>query len=231
MARTRRTVSRRRPMRRRRERADWVYRPDLFDQIGAQIESLGTYTPVSKTVGKGVENLSNFVLYDSQNRLSGMLNISPVTRDALPRAARAEGRGPLVLGCDGFVDLTTTTWGIGNILHFGLRAVVIEQDPASGFAFIAPTYSMWQQSTFNADQIAIWRNSGNIAHEVRFVRQFSTGAEQQRWMVPFRFRTRRRLKPYQAFMLLVEFADYGLSSVGGVIRPFIRTLVSDAGHD
>lgn len=230
MARTRRRMARP-PRTRRRPRADWVYRPDLYDTSGGLLDGLGTYTGSSKSVGKGIENLSNFILYDSQNRLAGIANTAPNQWVQYPRAMRAEGKGPLILGCSGHIMASSTTWGIGNEFHLGLRAVVVEQDTASGNIYVAPTYSMWNISTFAPDQPAVFANSGNIAHEVRFSRRFSTGSEVSLFRIPFTFRTRRRLKPYQCFALIVEYTDYGLNVVGGGVRMWIRTLVSDEGHD
>lgn len=213
-------------MRRSRPRADWVYRPDLYDDLGNVVDGAGTYTVNVKSMTPGVETARALILYDSENRLAMLARYTTQATVEYPRAARAEGRGPLILGVEGHIEFFPTTWALGVEHHFGWRIAIVEQDPNAPTVYFPPGYNMLLASTIAGDQAAIYRNSGNILWERHTFHRFGAGNDVTSWHLVVKLRCRRRLLPYQCLALYMEGRA---GTVTGGMRPWLRTLVSDEG--
>jgi len=220
MARTRRRMTKT-----PRKRADWVYRPDIFDEAGALLDGKGTYTPRATSVSAGIANAVGKVLYDSHNRRSFATMDAGNVISSLPSYARAEGARAQMLAVKGQIVVVPSTWSAGSIVTLGFRIVELEADPIDGTASIDAAYSMMATSNVNAQQVANFANDRDWDWETRSYRSFETGATMGRWVIPVSFRTRRRLKPNNGYYLYIENAG----SVSCSIIPWLRTLVVDEG--
>lgn len=217
--------SRRRMARPPRKRADWVYRPDIFDEAGALIDGKGTYSPRSTSVSSGIANAVGKVLYDSHNRLSAVTADAGNVMLQLPRVARAEGSRAQILAVSGQIVVIPSTWSVGTIVTLGFRISEFEQSPLDGTASLDAGYSMLAVTNVQADVAAVWANDRSWDWETRNYRSFETGATPARWVIPVRFRCRRRLKPNMGYFLYME--NSGTVSVN--VIPWLRTLVVDEG--
>lgn len=221
MARTRRKM----PARRARRRADWVFRPDLFDSAAGNVDANGTYSPFAFNLPGGLANARWSSLYDSNGYLAFVANAGAGNVGTpLPRAARAEGRRPYVKWVRGKILLQAATWTVGSIFRLGIRFGVWNQNPASGNIIVSAAYSMWNATTLNDDQVAVFANDGEWQKEVRMLRTFSTGNEQTAWEVPVSFPVRRSLRPNQAYGVYLESTT---GSATLAVQYWLQTLVAD----
>lgn len=219
MARSRR---RRAPMvRKSRRRADWVYRHHAYTPIGGAADSLGTYAPRIITQVSGIATAQSHVLYDSQNWLatSGQGGIN--TNAVLSRSGRAEGRNPTILATEGIIYVEPSTWAIGNLIAYGWRLGVWEQDLTGVFS-LDPQYSMWVESA-PGPVCGQWANNGrNNAAERRIHYGFS---DNQAFMVlRVKWRGRRILKPNECWGIYTELES---TSVNVRQQFWLRSLVED----
>lgn len=224
--------SRRRTSRRRRPRADWVFRGSGHGGNltgGLLDDNLASYTPVVTSINVGSANARALILYDSQNTLTHPH--SDATTGAmtfLPGAARAEGRNPTILAVVGQLYIEPSTWAAGQIQAYGIRIGAFEQDPQTGLLSLDPDYSMWNilAAPVVSAQASTWANWKNWDYEHRTFRVFTTSNGNGGFQIPIRFRCRRRLKPWQCYAVYMEGEN---TSVNARIQPWFRTLVSDEG--
>lgn len=221
-------------MRRRGGRADWVYRANtqiaadnVPDFIGTS-DTYGTYEPVLTTLGPGAVNAIGKWLYDSHNWLRTVAGsqAGPVAGNQrvsfLHRAARAEGKKALILGVQGHIFVSPTTWAVGSAFAIGVRIGAFEQDPVQGALSLDANYSLWQ--VVGTSNPADWANSRDWVWETRRDHQFSDNQSFIR--IPIRIRCRKWLMPYQGMGVLMETEA---SSTNVVIQCWLRTLVADEG--
>lgn len=193
---------------------------------------LASYWPGVTTLTVGPTTARALILYDSVNRMSNLINRGgAVVADAgvLSRAARAEGRGPLILKTEGTIYFEPSTWSLGQIQAYGMRLGAFEQDPESGTLLLHPDYSMWNEDipTLGVSaQPATWANTEGWVWERRTFRVFTTSNGNGGIQYSMRWSGRRRLKPDQCWAFYLEGEN---TSVNARIQPFFRSLVSDEG--
>lgn len=221
MARTRRRMAK--PPR-RRQRADWVYRPRLYDDAGNAFDDLGTYDPVTKSLVAGISTPQAGVLYDSHNYMTQAVATTAASNVRLARAARAEGRNPKVMRVQGMMTVRPSVWAIGSQIQLGIRFGIFEQSPDVGSLILDPEYTMWLQTIEGKDSPATMANDRKWQHERRFIRLFDTNATQ--FTLPFNFRVNRSLLPHECYAVYFEGSS---SSVNLVLQCWFRTLVQDEG--
>jgi len=230
--------SRRRARAPRRLKADWVYRgvalypgdtaSDAWLDESLGLASYFMESPITWTAGTA--NARFLVLYDSQNRLTQLLNTFSVagsfgTVTAVPKAARAEGRNPRILASEGQVVITPSAWALGNVMFFGARLGVFEQDPSSGQVVLNADYHMMGASASIHSQAATWANQPGWVREWYVYRTFHAERVPE-YIFRYRWRGRRVLEPHQCFGLYLESDS---TSVNMATRPACRTLVADEG--
>lgn len=224
MARSRRraTSRPRRAFTGRRPRPDWVYRSNAIRSDGTA-DLLGTYKWPTFSVTSGKANASILMLYDSQNYLRQPVN-TLTGSFFLAQSGRAEGAKPLCLRVQGQIYSRPSTWALGNVLAYGLRILVVEQDPETGLGTIDADFGMWQPTV--AGKEGTWRNPQQIVWEKRYWRSYSSNETSPSLILPIDVRMRRRLKSNEALALYMETAD---TSVTAVFQMWLRTLVVDEG--
>lgn len=222
----------------RRPKADWVYR-GMFETPGSEppadpwvseAQGLASYTEFVGTFAAGPTSARFLVLYDSRNRLAELASTWSVAGGfnsiaMMPRAARAEGKKPLILASEGQIYLRANTWALGNIMAWGYRIGVFEQDPLTGLVVLNADYSMWNTSADWNDQVSTWANQSGWVQERRFWRTFNADFPSDT-SFSYRWRGRRRLKEHECFGIYLEAES---TSVNMLTQPWCRTLVSDEG--
>lgn len=233
--------TRRRMMRRRRPKADWVYRhgvwvpgddPDILTSgwyIGDIAQA--TYSPIPDVVQSSAAAARGYILYDSQNRLNAVASTFSTAAGArgvglLSRAARAEGRGALCLRVQGQILMRPDTWSLGNQFYIGLRIGVFEQDPEMGNLLVSADYNMMDTGQLGPVAAGVWANDAQFVWEKRFWLSYNTDRAEPAINQYIDVKFRRRLKPNQCLGLYVENSE---SSVSVVIQRWLRTLVVDEG--
>jgi len=193
--------------------------------------SLASYFGNTTTMGSGRTNARAIILYDSHNRISTLANtwnsaLGSATVAALSRSARAEGRKALCKRVQGQMLFRPSTWALGNIMSFGWRLGVFEQDSAVGSILLDAEYSMFDPSLEWSTSVAVWANdSGNIA-ERRYFKGFRSDDPAPGVMQSFDVRFKRSLPPNMCLALYMEGSS---SSVSVTFQPWLRTLVHDEG--
>lgn len=129
--------SRRSSFRRQGPKFDWVYRPT---EVGEGAPDVGSYAGVQTlAIASGLTGAYAIVLYDSIDWLSQVSRNS----NLLPRAARAEGRHPLIGAVDIDIAFVPDTWAEGGYMQWGWRLGWFEQDPTTGVPAVLDDYTMW----------------------------------------------------------------------------------------
>lgn len=212
----------------KRQRADWVYRPNMFDDTGALIDQQGTYDQTIATITPGVVNSQAFWLYDSVNRLKQLGAIGGANFVQVPRVARAEGRNPLVLAVELTMFITPSTWALGSQFRHGIRLMTIDQDPDDGLALFNAEYTMWDAAGAGLPRAAIFANEKNLWREWRFARFFNNDSTTPIWAFYGRWRGRRSIRPEQGLALFHQ-TDNTAATTTLQIQRWCRTLVVDEG--
>lgn len=223
--------------RRRRLRADWVYRFDSmsYDAEGDRVpeSGLGTYSGSIIGHSVGIAEAQSHILYDSQNYIAhwaagGDVNSLALAPIFISGAARAEGRRPTILAVEGVVFVIGSDWSLGSELSMGMRIGVFEQSVDTGNFVIDPSYSMWGNPVGAAENnVSIWANNGrNNAWERRPFLRYMPGNEKNYIQVFVRWRGRRRLEPSECFGLYTELEP---GSNACQCQYWLRTLVADEG--
>lgn len=239
MPRRRRRFTSRRSAPQRRPKADWVYRgADYIPGDPADNDwleenpDLASYGHSVQGVTAGLNGAAAWILYDSMNRRAQLLNTFSTaggwdTVALLPRAARAEGRNPLILATEGQLLIRPSTWALGSLMAFGLRIGIFEQDPSDGLLLLDAEYHMrnaFAGSTGHS-QAATWANDRMWVWERRYYVTFDS-TRPAALNLDIRWRGRRTLKPHQCFAIYCE-ADS--ASVNLTVQRWMRTLVVDEG--
>jgi len=173
-----RAAKRKTTLRKRRQRADWVYRGYEYDEEGGAVLDHETY-------GNSVFTLSGTtpaagVLYDSRAYL-----MESTTRGGGPgamlKAGRAEGgRRPHIIRVQGYIFPEPTTWAVGSLIEVAFRIGIFEQDIPTGDV-ITPSidWTMWNNVGLLPEQSATWANMRRQnLWERRIRRRFSTSNDQ-----------------------------------------------------
>lgn len=223
MARSRRSKPAR--MFQKRQRADWVYRPDMVDDTGALIDQMGTYDSTVKLQTTGVANSTLSWLYDSVNRLKVLGAIGGAGFVQVPRAARAEGRNPLCLAAEISLILQPQTWAVGDQYRLGIRLMHAEQDPDDGLPLFNAEYTMWEPAAAGTPRAAIFANERTFIREWRTAAQFNDNS--QLWVFRRFVRFRRALPPERGLGIFLQMPN--TSSVNLNVQFWCRTLVVDEG--
>lgn len=206
-----------------RPRPDWVYRNDARAVAGlGGSDDLGTYSVVVKALTSGVVNALGMVLYDSANRMQANVPAG-AGQGYLSRAARAEGRKPHIRAVEGLVYLEPTAWALGNLIAYGSRILIAEQDIDTGVPVLDAEYSMWANGLVTS--ASLWANQGR--QNVQEKRLFYGFSDNQAFTVArYSWTGLRALEPHEALFLYMELET---TSVNVRFQPFLRTLVSDEG--
>lgn len=226
MARSRRRMAT--PPRRRR-RADWVYRGNVWLADGSVGDARGSYHSVSTAVPTGAANASGKILYDSINYLQESVGIVPIGAQ-LHRAGRAEGRRPLCHRVQGHVIVQPQTWALGSQLNVAQAIIISAQDANSGAPLVEAAFSLWDSVAGDPQsQPNVYANWTGVLHVQRLSTTFSDNASFFRFR--WNHRVNRRLNSNECLWLYTEAsAQSGTSaSVNVNIVPWCRTLVSDEG--
>lgn len=217
-------------MRRKRQRFDWVYRDDIYDDAGALFETGGTYTSTTNSIPPGVDASAAKILYDSSNYIGRMVGAGGVVPAYFGSAARAEGRKPYIKWCQGFFTWRPSTWALGSVSALGVRIAKFEQDPITGQILVTPTYTMWSRTNLTGDNPSNHANSHRHFLDRRLVRGFSDNAAiwTTQWSVPIR----TTLQPHECLAIFFESAgnpNPPITSVTNILAGlYARTLVSDS---
>lgn len=222
--------TRRRRFSPRRRKADWVYRGNALgnsvDPPLDNTDTLGTYTSAIVSIASGLANARGHILYDSQNRFLTLMGPSLGGVATGNRAARAEGQKPLMLAVEGGLYFEPSAWAVGNVVSYGIRLGVFEQDPNLGSLLLPADYSMWNTGSSNGPDV--YANNGRMnAREWRWAKGYTdAGTTSVARFHYFRWKGRRRLEPNECFALYCEVPS---TSVTGRFQFWFRTLVSDEG--
>lgn len=206
-----------------RTRADWTYRPNLRDAVGALVDNLGTYEPTLTVLTPGVANAQARVLYDSHNYVSNMVQIAGATV-RFPSPARAEGAKARIIMVEGMIVSAPSVWAVGSTFSLGLRFGIFEQDAGVGAFLIDPAYTMWAPSLNIPQNPAYWANDKKWQHERRAVEVFTENTV--RFDRRFRFRVNRTIMPHECYGIYIESQT---GSVNLSNQLWFRTLVADEG--
>lgn len=216
------------PSRRRRPKADWVYRSNVFDTAGGLVDDLGTYAPQYQTL---IANTSLAgVLYDSHNFTAnaiggGIPGGGAGVQRPIWSPARAEGGRAYVHRVEGTMFVTPSNWALGSQFQFGVRFGIFEQDPVVGALLLDPNYNMLTAGAAFVVQPALWANDRKWQHEFREHRTFTDNATIFRYR--FRVTVRRSLMPNECYALYMENPAAETSTISS--KFWFRTLVSDEG--
>lgn len=211
--------------------ADWVYRDHVYDDTGALIAAAGTYSNQPFTLTAGVANAQGKVLYDSHNYIKQGVQLTAGAMIPFGSQGRAEAGRATILGYEGILAITPTTWAAGTNIRLGVRVGVFEQDAGTGFFLVDPAYTMFTSSPNLSLNASAWANSRTWVEERRVYRAFSTSNDQALQVLRFRRRCRRRLNPHECFGMFLEINNQA-GTTGGVNMEgtlWMRTLVSDEG--
>lgn len=213
----------------RMPKPDWVYRTDAFDGAGVLADSHGSYVNRTTTVLAGPNEAVAKVLYDSHNYIQRLVQIGG-QQIVLSSSARAEGRSAFVHRVQGVV-FATPIWSGTDNARFGFRFGVFEQDENSGDLLLEAGYTMWSETNLGniALSTAMFANDRMWQRERRFFAIRESGVSPSVYAFPFNFPVRRRLNPDQCYAMYFEGDATPVASVNIVLRPFLRTLVSDEG--
>lgn len=215
---TRRTTSRRR-------RGDWCYRPNYRSGTISgytATDLLGSYDETLTAFTSGAASSGAKILYDSKNRLvQPMRGGSGALTAAMPGAARANQRGPLIHMVVGVVYCEPTTWALGNLIAWGWRVGIFEQHPVSGDILLDADYSMWVTGP-DITYPATWANMPRQnLWETR--RHFGFSDNQRFFTMPIMVRVNRRLQDHECLAIYTEGES---TSVNTRHQYWLRTLVS-----
>lgn len=207
-----------------RQKADWVYRPNFYDEAGGTVDALGTYDAHTKSLASGFGAAIGAVLYDSHNRRNfvvNQLNFATI----LPGYARAEGSMPFIKWVRGMIYFSPTTWALGDAISLGLRFGMFEQDAASGQFLLDANYNMWSPASADMNVApAHWANTRTWQREFRKYYGFSDNARV--FNAYFSFPVKRRLRPHECYGVYMET---GSGSATANVGMMLSTLVADEG--
>lgn len=228
MARSKRTFKRKRKV-----RADWVYRPQVQGQSARGAYSgLGTNL-IPNNVGAGLFNQQAFILLDSTAFLRVLTTESFQTTADLPAAARPEWkRLPTVHMVEGDIPFRLSQFLTGNQVLWGWRLGWFEQDTIDGRLSLQAEWSMFEpqiQGTTLQDDLATFANeSKQNLRERHFFRRNETEDLKTAGVFQFRERLNSRA-PTEKHALAILFEMSGTYSSSGVtmeLWPFVRSLIS-----
>lgn len=208
---------------RRRGKADWVFRDDIFDQAGNNVDAGGTYTPWGSFVLlPGQATAQGHVLYDSANYRQYVRSIGNVP---VPYGSwsRAEGRQARTLMVRGSFAVTPSNWALGSSYFFGARIVVCDQDEF-GSPLLSALYTMWAAPLANELRPARWANGYHNKWEMYHIERFNDNNFTRNWRVFTR--ARARLRPNECLAFYTESAT---GSVNLTVNCRLSTLVVDEG--
>lgn len=213
------------PRRRARRSFDWVYRPDIWDESGNQVDSRGTYSPIIKSLTVGPSNALGLILYDSEERLTaGAAWTANNAPRQLIRAARAEGRRPFIKMVTGQFYVEPSAWAAGNVVALGMRIGIFEQTSDTGAIGIQSTYNMWSQTAANPWQPANFANDRKSRlWETRVMKTFNASTANS-WVIPIRASINRTLGPEECLAIYLEGES---TSVNMRLQSWLRTLIAD----
>lgn len=208
-----------------RPRMDWVYRPNVAAEtispwVGGN-DLIGSYDENLFGESSGLNGASSRILYDSHNRIATVMRTGTGLSVPMANAARVSGRGPMMHRVQGIIYVEPTTWAIGNLIAWGWRIGVFEQDPGSGAIELDADYSMWTQSA-SAIPVASWANQRRVnLWERRVHYGFSDNATftVQKLNVPLKV----RLQDHEC---LAIYTEGEATSVNVRVQYWLRTLVS-----
>lgn len=214
---------------RKRMRADWVYRGNVWLSDGSLGDGRASYHSSPTSVPTGSSNAAGKVLYDSYNYLQESVGVVPIGAQ-LNRAARAEARKPFIHRVAGHIVVQPSSWAVGNILQVAAAVIIAPQEATSGAPLVDSDFSLWSFNTGDP-QVApnVYANWTNVIAIRRMHRAFSDNGAM--FVMPVNCRVRRSLSTEQCIFLYFEASDLsgGGGSINCTIIPWLRTLVSDEG--
>lgn len=207
-------------------KADWVYRPNIYDDAGSPFDTFGTYSPWPTVLTSGQNNAEGLILYDSHNYLNKVVSFGNIPIP-FANAARAEGSRAKVIAVEGHMTVVPSAWAVGTVFQLGMRFGIFEQDAVGGFVLVDTNYNMFFQTALTQLHPAVHANTRLWQREFRRREDFieNRGSFTYR----FRFRVNRFLNPNQCYAIYLESSTTNPSSVNLSLTPWFRTLVADEG--
>lgn len=222
--------------RRRRPRADWVYRNDVVGEDSA-LNSYGGWQPsnVVRSLGSGIDGAISTILYDSPNFLR-VLNGADIVAGGvgadwiLSQAARiTERKHPTAIAVEGHVYWSPTTFTLGSRLIVKGRLGWYEQDDDTGQVLLETGFDIWDGPGDTLANNA--NNSIEHIHDFCWAQQGIVDNTIINGMRHFMWRGRRR-QPSERHCLAIVWEQPNTSAYSNTgIRMFTQMRALMAGQD
>jgi len=221
--------SRRRMMRTKRERTDWVYRSDMYGlrdggNVGGQSLD-GTYDWDVRSLTSGQATAQVLWLVDAADRELSLAAVADATATLQSRAAKPEQKRTQVRAVEGVIYFEPTTWAVGNLMAIGVRIAAFEQDINTGQAVVDGSYTMWRRAGANGPErmaASIYANDRQLnMYERRMWKAFASNNEAL-MVMKIRARLRWSLPSHHGLALWLEGENTG---VNVRYQTWLRTLV------
>lgn len=227
MSRTRRRT----PMRRKKRRADWVYRTHYGESV-----THGGYQPAtSVTVARNLVapatiNSQALILLDSQAFMEVLMADSFSFAVGMPAASRPElPKRPKVDLVEGDLMVRYLQWTTGAQYQWGWRLGWFEQDTITGLLSLQAEYSMFEPNLAGTDlpqDVANFANDnmGNCREQFTFKRFVTDGSD----FATIRFKARigkRAPTTKHCLALYLELSTLSTTGTSLQLFPALRSLI------
>lgn len=227
-------------MRRRRKRADWVYRAEMseFRSIGTYVAeaqaAVGKYTIQRNDPILGTFNSSAFVLIDSIAYMELMtVESSAGGGIGLPAAARPDlQRGRKAVMVEGDLLMQLLGAAVGTTFKWAWRLGWFEQDTITGLVSLQPEYSMFEPqiggTTTPQDVVNFANERLSNIREKFYHHHINPASANANDLITERLRVKiNRKAPSSKHALMLYVETSSATTINGSVRyfPRLRTLV------
>lgn len=212
-------------------RFDWVYRGYEYDPAGDRSTSPPpSWSTNEMTIVTGVPTSEALVLYDSQQHMSQQMQLRSALGAfmTLPKAARSEGRQPLVKRVEGELLTRPSAWAVGNLILWAWAIMIAEQDPETGLILLPTTWSLLDAAAgLPFQDTSIARNERTILASGVHWRAFNSNSTSWTLKPSWSSERGRLLAPEQGLFLFLEASSRSVSYSNMVVCPRMRSLIAD----